>query len=98
METSADKTSESDVANPLRILSAYLTTVAMTRPPNAYKYMRARAEVKRITHLVALEYTHLKNNHDPGNCAVTLEEAVLANGFPVVAYYANETENDPEER
>lgn len=32
-----DRMMESDVAKPLRMLSAYLMTAAMTRPPSAWK-------------------------------------------------------------
>ena len=35
-ETIEDKIIEIDVAKPFRILSAYLITAAMTKPPSAY--------------------------------------------------------------
>lgn len=36
-DISVDRMMESDVAKPLRMLSAYLMTAAMTRPPSAWK-------------------------------------------------------------
>lgn len=36
-DMSVDRMMESDVAKPLRMLSAYLMTAAMTRPPSAWR-------------------------------------------------------------
>lgn len=37
-----DRMMESDVAKPLRMLSAYLMTAAMTRPPSAWRNNKHR--------------------------------------------------------
>ncbi len=41
-ETTDERIIESDVAKPLIILSAYLITAAIIKPPNAYEKQRAQ--------------------------------------------------------
>ena len=41
-DMSVDRMMESDVAKPLRMLSAYLMTAAMTRPPSAWRNNKHR--------------------------------------------------------
>ena len=42
-DATEDKMMAIDVANPLRILSAYLTTTATIRPPTAWQMIAAQA-------------------------------------------------------
>jgi len=44
-ETIDDRIIEIEVANPLRILSAYLITAAITNPPNALKIIQNELKV-----------------------------------------------------
>ena len=46
-------TMETEVANPLRMLSAYFITAATTRPPKAYENTH-----KKITHLCEHTYKY----------------------------------------
>lgn len=46
---------ETEVANPLRILSAYFITAATTRPPKAYR----EHIQKKITHLYDYTYKYM---------------------------------------
>ena len=46
-------TIETEVANPLRMLSAYFITAATTRPPKAYE------NTKEITHLYEHTYVYM---------------------------------------
>ena len=47
-------TMETEVANPLRMLSAYFITAATTRPPRAYR----EHTHKKITHLYDYTYKY----------------------------------------
>lgn len=93
---------ESDVAKPLRMLSAYLMTAAMTRPPSAWRNNKHAATdghsrlwggigpliawTAKLRSVLKSEL-HLQNHHGPGDGVVALEHPRLPHPRSIVGQH-----------